>query len=298
VSSESDTLDGVSNADPSIRAADGIRFQSFMNRHMSATWAGGVTTVVTSPQGNNLVAGQAVAFYAHGTTMDDAVAKTVVSLDIHIGNNAKTGGGLGSISGQISQLRDLFIMNSGNHSVGPVADALNKIIPVVAHVQQVDEIASVVRLRNEFGFNLIIMGGAEAHLIAPILAANNVSVILSPARANPSTFETWRAVTNAASILYSASVSVALATDDAAETRNIRWEAGLQVEEGLPYEQGIASITKYPAKLFGLDSMGTGTVQVGYMANFVAYDWDPLYFGSDVKILALGEYVECNPEQF
>ncbi len=62
-------------------------------------------------------------------------------------------------------------------------------IPVVAHVNQADQIASVVRLKKDLGFRLIIMGGAEAHLVSSLLASADVPVIWI--RTPPSTFENW-----------------------------------------------------------------------------------------------------------
>ncbi len=38
-------------------------------------------------------------------------------------------------------------------------------LPVVVHANQADDIASAVRLRNEFGFALTIFGGAEVLLL-------------------------------------------------------------------------------------------------------------------------------------
>lgn len=47
------------------------------------------------------------------------------------------------------------------------------------------------RLKLQFGFKLVIIGGAESHLVASLLATAGVPVILSPFMAAPNTFETW-----------------------------------------------------------------------------------------------------------
>lgn len=64
---------------------------------------------------------------------------------------------------------------------------------MVAHVNQMDQIASMLRLKRQFGFRLIVLGGAEAHLLADRLAAENVSVILNPSlsRLAPDSYEKW-----------------------------------------------------------------------------------------------------------
>jgi hypothetical protein len=98
---------------------------------------------------------------------------------------------------------------------------------VVIAATQADDMASAVRLKQEFGFDvsfssppfflffivlvadattasscivvvvvvvmgqLVILGGVEAELIAAQLASANVSVVLNPARSPPNTFSTW-----------------------------------------------------------------------------------------------------------
>lgn len=63
---------------------------------------------------------------------------------------------------------------------------LSKEIPLIARMDQADHIVSMVRLKQQFDFDLVIIGGAEAHVIAPFLAQNDVPVILSPPRCAPS----------------------------------------------------------------------------------------------------------------
>jgi imidazolonepropionase-like amidohydrolase len=156
-------------------------------------------------------------------------------VDVNIGNAVKGASYTGSISGQIAQLRALFKQATTNES--NIGRAIQGDFPVVAHVNQADQIAAMIRLKNEFGFQLIIHGGAEAHLVANLLAKNNVSVIYI--RTPPSTFENWDATPATPSILLNAGVTVAIAIYDPALPRNLRWEAGFAVSAGMPYDQGI-----------------------------------------------------------
>ncbi len=132
------------------------------------------------------------------------------------------------------------------------------------------------------------------------------------------------------SILVNAGVQVGIAISDPSNPRNLRWEAGLANYAGLSYDQGriifysllqndavqmhsiilkkriesdsplhvaIAAITSVPASILGLPN-GTGTIQVGSLANFVVFNGDPLQFGPTVQMIAVGEYVECQPQQY
>jgi len=279
----------------SIRAVDGLRFHNLKNKQIKAAYSAGVHTIVTSPQGTSLVAGLGVAFYSRGSFADDAVINSNVSLNIHIGNKAKKGGFTNSISGQFAQLRNLF---QANANVFPYSDVLNGKIPVVAHVHQSDQIASVLRFQKEIGFRLIILGGAEAHLLADRLAAANASVILSPAKMAPNGFELWEAVPNSAPILAQAGVSVALGIEEVGDTRNLIWEASYAYTQGLDYNLALASVTKTPAQMFGLYDSGVGSIQIGQLANFIAFSSDPFSIQSTVQFLAFGEQNQCNPQQF
>jgi len=276
----------------------------FYSRHLTEVWAEGVTSVITSPLAPSLLSGTGVAFntisntdLANGKVVDDVLIQSITSLHMHIGNNAKiVGQAAASISGQISTLRALF--SDFNTSSVPVQMALSRQIPVVAHVDQVDEIASAVRLKKEFGFDLVILGGAEAWLVAPLLARENVSVVLMYLTP-PSTFETWRSSESAPNILYQNNVKFAISITDAGLTRSLRFLAGYAAGNGIPWIEALKSITLYPAQIFGIDSTGTGSITEGTPANFVALNsLDALSYDSYVDLVALKEQVSCDPQHY
>jgi len=296
VDQEDNTYDGsLSGTDNSmVFAADGLRVRNYYNRHLDMGWRAGVNTIVTSPTGSAVVSGVGVAFYSYGATLDDSLIDDYTSLHVHIGNEAKQGGLTNSVSGQIASLRSLFKSNKGQDN--PIGAALNGSIPVVCHVDEVDEIVSILRLKREFGFNLVILGGAEAHAVASTLSNENVAVILNP-RVPPHTFETWESVENSAVILSNAGVKVAMGIQDIGNVRNLRWEAGFAVQEGMDYMTALSTITKFPAQIFGLEGV-VGSIQVGQKANFVGYSGDPLTVESHVEFVALGTQVQCQPQQY
>ena len=167
--------------------------------------------------------------------------------------------------------------------------------PIVAHVDLVDQIASLLRLKQDYGFDLVILGGAEAYLLAPKLAEMEVPVIL--VQSAPHTFETWHAVPNSASLLAAAVVDVGISILESPFPRNLRWEAGLASSYGLSWEDSLKAITKVPAAAFNLPS-GVGQVLVGTKANFVAFSGDPLSLDSTIQLQALGGFVDCKPLQY
>lgn len=145
---------------------------------------------------------------------------------------------------------------------------------------------------------MIILGGAEAHLLADELAEEGVEVILTPFKLTlkpRSTIETMR--TNFifyADVLYKKGVKIGLAMSDLYNARNLRWLAGYVSDKGnIPFEESLAMITKNIAEIFTLEDLGK--IQIGKKANFLLFDDDPFSYTSQIKLIALGKNVECHP---
>lgn len=294
VEQEPDSQDGTVNVDNSgrIHAADGLRLNA---KHVWAAWAGGVTSQVAAPQGTSLITGTSAAFYTHGTIAADAIYADQVAVHIAIGNAAKKSAQTNSVSGQFAALRTIF--RATDDPTDPVFMALNGTLPFVFYVDQADEIGSVLRLKTEFNLQrVVIIGGAEAAVVAPQLAAANVHVVLAPSRAFPAYFETERSTDADPATIVAAGVPLAIAETDAGWVRNLRWNAGYAQSNGLSYYEALASITSNVAQVFSLPS-GIGTISPNTQANLVLFDGDPLVTGSKVALVALGTYTQCYPQQ-
>jgi imidazolonepropionase-like amidohydrolase len=144
---------------------------------------------------------------------------------------------------------------------------------------------------------MIILGGAEAHLLADELAAEGVEVVLTPFKLSIkplSTAETMR--TNFifhADVLHKKQVKLGLAMSDLYNARNLRWLAGYVSDKGnIKFQDALAMITKNIAEIFSLENHGK--IQIGQVANFVLFDDDPFSYTSHIKFIALGTHVECN----
>jgi len=57
---------------------------------------------------------------------------------------------------------------------------LRREIPWRQHCHRADDIATAIRLAREFGYELVIDHGTEAHLLADLLAAESIPVIIGP----------------------------------------------------------------------------------------------------------------------
>src|ERR687885_1863178 len=57
---------------------------------------------------------------------------------------------------------------------------LQRQIPWRQHCHRADDIATALRIAEEFGFDLVIDHGTEAHLLADEIAARGVPVLIGP----------------------------------------------------------------------------------------------------------------------
>jgi imidazolonepropionase-like amidohydrolase len=189
----------------------------------------------------------------------------------------------------LQQLRD-------DPAVVALAPVMAGKLPLVVHVHRADDIASVLRLRAELKFELVIAGGAEAHVVASRLAEANVAVVVGPVRVAPYTFATARAELANAAKLHAAGVKIALAMAGTHDLRNLRWEVGFAVGAGLPWVVALAAVTRTPAELLHLPA-GVGTLTEGGPADLVVFDGDPFTLASHIRAVSTGGQLERDPRQ-
>lgn len=185
------------------------------------------------------------------------------------------------------------------------AEALKPVLagamPLVASVNRAADIRVLLKLAEANGIKLIIRGGAEAHLVAAELAAQQVPVILDPQLNLPERFESLNQRSEAAAILHQAGVRIAFSGEGpntgSHNSRNIRQLAGNAVAYGLPWTAALAAVTLNPAAIYGLDST-LGSLEVGKQASLVVWDGDPLEVTSSaVQVFAAGEAVPMKSRQ-
>ena len=173
--------------------------------------------------------------------------------------------------------------------------ALRKLVSgetlALVHVQRANDIMRVLELRKDFPkLRLVLMGVNEGWLVADKLAAAKVPVILNAMDNLPESFDALASTSSNAGRLVQAGVPVALAMyndNDARMLRSLPQHAGnlvaltrLPGAVGLREAQALATITRVPAEIFGLDS---GVVAVGKRADLLLWDGNPLELTSAVR---------------
>ncbi|MBB6598255.1 amidohydrolase family protein [Luteimonas sp. MC1825] len=148
---------------------------------------------------------------------------------------------------------------------------------LVVGVDRAADIRELLRWSKRHGVQVAIRGGGEAWRVAPELAAARVPVFVDPLDNLPSNFDRIHAALENAARLRAAGATVGFsqAGDSSHNARKIRQLAGNAVAHGLPWEDGLAGLTRVPAEAFGVGGE-LGGIAPGMRADLVLWDGDPL----------------------
>jgi len=149
-------------------------------------------------------------------------------------------------------------------------------VPLLANVDRAADIEGLISLTHEYGIRAIIVGGAEAWMLASHLAAANIPVIVAPTANLPSNFDSLNASLKSAPILAEAGVKIAFADGQITHNpRNITQWAGIATAEGLSWDDALRAITLSPAEMYGVADQ-VGSIEAGKDADIVIWPGDPL----------------------
>ena len=148
-------------------------------------------------------------------------------------------------------------------------------LPLVLAVDRASDIRAALALGREHSLRLILAGVTEGWTVAEEIAAAKVPVLVNPMVNLPARFEALAATLENAARLAKAGVTVAFATGDAHNARNIKQGAGNAVAYGLPWDAALAAMTTVPARICGIADH-YGTLEPGMDADVVIWDGDPL----------------------
>ncbi|MHC5149148.1 amidohydrolase family protein [Stenotrophomonas rhizophila] len=160
---------------------------------------------------------------------------------------------------------------------------------IVVQVDRAADIRQLLRWAAREKVKIAIAGGAEAWRLAPQLAQAGVPVFVDGLGNLPSSFDQLGATLQNAARLKAAGVPVSFAQrDDASHNaRKMRQLAGNAVANGLPWEDGMAGLTRVPAQALGVGDR-LGTIEPGKLADLVLWEGDPLGVGHYAEQVWLG----------
>ena len=283
---------------PEVRIFDSIDPRS---AGFQRAQAGGLTTLNVMPGSGHLMSGQTVYLKLRdGVTMEELVLETphgvTGGMKMANGTNSQRKPpfpGTRAKSAALVRARFLeavaYREELARAAEDPEADPVQRDLAKEAlvevlegrrivhhHTHRHDDILTVLRLREEFGFRVVLHHVSDAWKVAERIAEAGVpsSIILvdSPGgklEARDIQFENGAA-------LERAGAEVAFHTDDwITDSRLFLRSAGLAVRAGMSRAAAIEALTLAPARMMDLDQR-IGSLEVGKDADFVLLDGDPL----------------------
>lgn len=280
---------------------------------------GGVTAQYVGPGDATIVSGQGAVVKTAGTGLSDITVKEPAAMDMSVGAGpTKTFRAKNRTPNThpavMSLLRQSLIRaqeydrasqsyasrpdSARSRSVAPRRepgmDALVKVLhrqmPARIQANTVTDIRGAMRLAEEFGFDLIINGGAQAYQMKEELAAKKIPVVLGPishpfisGEEIPDLKEYPAPDERNAAWLRQAGVPIAIASyshglGGLAQPITGKWlliDAALAQGYGLPEDEILRAVTLYPAQILGVANR-LGSLEVGKDADVIVLDGPPL----------------------
>jgi imidazolonepropionase-like amidohydrolase len=271
--------------------------------------SGGVLAVNVNPGSGNPIGGQTAALKCWGRTVDEMLLKAPAGLKSALGENPKRIYSQqkkmpSTRLGTAAVIRGAFV-DANNYlqrieaeqakaagerkpvdrdlKLEALGMVLRREIPWRQHCHRADDIATALRIAEEFGYRLVIDHGTEAHLLADILAARDIPVIIGPLLTSRSKVELRNRSLATPGKLAAAGVVIAITTDHpVVPIHFLAYQAGLAVKHGLDRDTAMRALTINPAHIVGIDDR-LGSIEPGKDGDVVIWSGDPLDVPSRVE---------------
>ena len=298
---DQDMIDHSTPIQPGLRAIDAYNAREDLVGYVRSF---GVTTIHTGHGPGELVSGQTMIAKTKTTTVDDAVIHPVTAVAVTLDPSALKRGGSspGTRAKAVAMLRQALIdakayaaerdapakSSDDEKDAKPkkrdlekeaLASVLAGDLPLMVTVNRAQDIASALRLAEEFDFTLWLDMAAEAYTLTDEIEAAGVPVILHPTmyRAYGETANMSMAT---AATLCDAGIPVCIQSGYESyvpKLRVILFEAGVAAAHGLGPDRALECITINPARILGIADR-VGSIEVGKDGDLALYDGDPFEY--------------------
>ncbi|MDB5312375.1 MAG: amidohydrolase [Gemmataceae bacterium] len=266
--------------------------------------ANGVTVVHATPGRANVLAGQSGVFRTDGLTAEAAALRTPAAVLVNLGEGPKEankGKGPQTRMGVAGLVRKAFADADAyrkkpaggprNAKHDALVPALEGKAPVYFAAHRMDDIATALRIAEEFKLKPVIALGTEAYRMAGALKAAGVPVVVHPTMQRAAgSMETLHGFVGNAAVLADAGVPVCIGTGFEGyvpKVRVLRHEAGMAAANGLGHARALKAVTIDAAKLLGIADK-YGSIEKGKAADLVLYDGDPFEHATHVTATVMG----------
>jgi imidazolonepropionase-like amidohydrolase len=279
------------------------------------TRVNGVTTAITSAEGG-LISGQAGLIDLVGWTPAEMAVRRQAAMVVNYpslgGSGFGAGGGGGAqqrsdaerreeLDRRTRSLRSYFadakayaevkgrVASAGgvrraNQAMEAMTPLMRGEMPVIFDVTTADQIRGVLALADTFGIRVVLRGAREAWRLADTLAMRKIPVIVGPTTSVPGAEDPYDMTYANPGVLARAGVKIAFQTSDAANSRNLPYNAALAVAYGLDPDAALRALTINAAEIFGVADR-YGSLEPGKVANVIVTTGDPMDVRSTVRHL-------------
>ncbi len=166
-------------------------------------------------------------------------------------------------------------------------------IPFRIHSHRADDIMTVLRIRDEFGFPMVLEHCTEAWKVADELVKRNIAASVGPLMTSRSKVELRDRTFRAPSLLQQAGVKVSICTDHPViPIQHLVTQVILAVRDGMDGREALKAVTINPAEMLGVDER-VGSIAPGKDADIVIRDRHPLDITSIVEQVLINGQVVC-----
>lgn len=162
-----------------------------------------------------------------------------------------------------------------NIELEPIVEILNKERTIHFHTHRADDIMTVLRLKEEFDFKVVLQHVSEGWKVADEIAKAGVPASVIMIDSPGGKLEAINLSFDTPVILDKAGVDFGLHTDDwITDSRMFLRSGALAIRAGLPKDKAIEALTIAGARMLDLDHR-VGSLEKGKDADFIILSGDP-----------------------
>jgi imidazolonepropionase-like amidohydrolase len=291
---DQDQLETSNAIQPHLRAIDAYNAREELVKFVMNK---GVTTIHTGHGPGALASGQTMIAKTRYNTVGEAVIDSVTMVAFTLGSGIhRDFRSPGTRAKGVAMLRQKFIKAreyaakrksdnppSRDLELEVLADIIDGKITALVTAHKANDIMTALRLREEFGFEMVLDGASEAYLILDEIKEADVPVIIHPTMIRTNG-DSKNASFETAGKLHKAGIPFAFQSGFEGyvpKTRIILYEAAIASANGLDRTAALQALTINAARMLNIDDR-VGSLKKGKDADVVLYDGDPFEYTTHV----------------